>query len=148
MSKEFEKNDNNIFAILKDNKKDEFTIINKDMLESQVKIKVTNDNRKAVRAPKILYERLTANNKGAIKYHLISKVLRIFKVAYKERGIEVFKNFSELETIPIKVSNDDFKILKILKFQTDETYINIIASAISYYLYGESGCNDESQKNK
>lgn len=114
----------------------EFTKYDKNILESKVKVKNTNDNRKSVRVPKKLYEQLTSNTVGIIKSHLISEILTIFKNAYEE-NIVVLKDFKELETIPIKISNDDFKILKIIKFETDATHTNIIASAISYYLNQE-----------
>ncbi|KRU40056.1 hypothetical protein [Clostridium sporogenes] len=117
--------------------------INKTDLKN-VKVKETNDKRKTVRTPKKMYEQLTDYNVGMIKCHLISKILTIFQCAY-EKNVEVLKDFGELETIPIKISNDDFKILKILKFETDATYTNIMASAISYYLDQESRCNNESK---
>ncbi|HDI3019226.1 hypothetical protein HYH68_16440 [Clostridium botulinum] len=143
MNKELKGNDEKIFTC-KSNKEHMINSINKKA--SEVKVKETSDNRKTVRIPKKLYEQLTSNNVGIIKYHLISKVLAIFKCAYEE-NVEVLKNFGELETIPIKISTDDFKILKVLKFETDATYTNIMASAISYYLDQESGGNNES-KNK
>ncbi|HID0768176.1 TPA: hypothetical protein ACXDAZ_002706 [Clostridium botulinum] len=111
----------------------EFTKNDKNILESKVKVKNTNDNRKTVRIPKKLYNELTSHNVYSTKSQLISEVLISFKNEY-EQNKKILKDFEELETIPIKISIDDFKILKVLKFQTDLSYTNIMASAISYYL--------------
>ncbi|BAO04932.1 uncharacterized protein CBO05P1_213 [Clostridium botulinum B str. Osaka05] len=111
----------------------EFKENNKKILGSKVKVKSTNDNRKTVRVPKKIYNELTSHTVHSTKAQLISEVLTSFTNEY-EQNKELLKDFGELDTIPIKISNDDFKILKIIKFETDDTYTNIIASAISYYL--------------
>lgn len=108
--------------------------LGKSVLENTVKVKVTGDNRKAVRMPIEIYERLMSDEGWGAKKQLLSVVLLEFQKAYNDKGTAVMTESGLVETKPLKVSNEDFKVLKMIKFETDMSYTDIMYSAISYYL--------------
>ncbi|HCM90555.1 MULTISPECIES: hypothetical protein [Vagococcus] len=108
--------------------------IGQTMLESKVQVKETGDKRKAVRMPTELYDDLmSSRNDWGAKGSLLTGVLDGFYTAFQREGEKLLTTNSHGETRPVKVSTADFKLLKLIKFETDMSYTDIIASAILYH---------------
>ena len=55
---------------------------------------------------------------------------------YEKKGVQVLQSSEgQLETRPIKISEETFRILKVIRFETDYTNTDIIASALKWYLH-------------
>lgn len=99
------------------------------------------DGRKATRFPIDLYDQLITKYPSQKKGELISTVINDFNELYKSKKTILEKSelickhdFVSSETRPIKITMKDFNIIKLIKFETNYSYIDIIASAIEKYL--------------
>lgn len=99
------------------------------------------DGRKTARFPIKLFNELVKKNPDQKKGDLIQNVISEFNDFYmKKRSLTeksklIYKHeFTSEETRPIKISIEEFNMLKLIKFETDYSYTDILASAIEYYL--------------
>lgn len=108
--------------------------LGKQMLRGKVGVKKAGDNRKAVRVPVELYNELVKSLSHGEAYTIMTDILNSFFKEFEVRGNEIVKKFEKIKTRPIKISEEAFSILKVIKFETDQSNTEIIASAIVWYL--------------
>lgn len=108
--------------------------LGKQMLRGKVGIKKAGDNRKAVRVPVELYNELVGQLDHGEAYVIITDILNSFLKEFESNGNKLVKDFGVLKTRPVKISEEAFSILKVIKFETDQSNTEIIASAIVWYL--------------
>lgn len=111
--------------------------IGQQMLKGKVQVKSTKDKRKSVRVPIKLYDMVFSKLSHGKSYPLMTEILTLFSKEFEKKGTAIIGDFENLETRPIKISEEAFKILKVFKFETDESNLNIIASALAWYLENE-----------
>lgn len=99
------------------------------------------DGRKAVRFPIKLYNKLVKKYPDQKKGEVIQKLIIEFNDFYMQKRTIIEKSkliykhdFTSEETRPIKISIEEFNMLKLIKFETNYSYTDILASAIEYYL--------------
>lgn len=110
--------------------------IGQSMLRGKAGVKVTSDKRKSVRMPIELYGQVMKERSYGERSELFGEIIKEFSTAYQKKGDAILKEYGKtaLETRPVKISNDIFKMLKVLNFETDYSFVDIIASALDYYL--------------
>lgn len=111
--------------------------IDQQILKSKVQVKSTKDKRKSVRVPIELYNKVFSKLPHGKSYSLMTEILTLFFKEFKKQGPAIIGDFKNLDARPIKISEEAFKILKFFKFETDLSNLNIIASALSWYLENE-----------
>lgn len=107
--------------------------IGQQMLKGKAGIRSASDKRKSVRVPTELYDEVVAKLSHGEKYPLMTEILTSFLKAFEQQGSSLIRNFSDLETRPIKISEEAFRVLKVFKFETDQSNTDIIASALIWY---------------
>ncbi|EOF89082.1 TPA: hypothetical protein ACHA1K_001633 [Enterococcus faecium] len=107
--------------------------IGQQMLKGKAGVKSAGDKRKSVRVPIQLYNEVVARLSHGEKYPLMTEILTSFLKEFEQKGDSIIQNFNDLETRPIKISEEAFRILKVFKFETDQSNTDIIASALTWY---------------
>lgn len=107
--------------------------IGQQMLKGKAGVKSAGDKRKSVRVPTQLYDEVVAQLHHGEKYPLMTEILSAFLKEFEQKGDSIIRNFEDLETRPIKISEEAFRILKVFKFETDQSNRDIIASALTWY---------------
>lgn len=104
-------------------------------------VKKPIDGRKGMRFPIELYDQVIKVNPNRKKIDIISNVISEFNELYASKKTIAEKSelihehgLKAVETSPHKISFDDFEILKVVKFETNYSYTDIIASAMELYL--------------
>lgn len=108
--------------------------IGQSMLKNKAGIKTTGDKRKSVRVPKDLYDSLCKELEHGKAYSLMTKILTEFLKEFEKEGKSVISQFGKIDTRPVKISEEAFRVLKVIKFETDFSNTDIIASALEKYL--------------
>ena len=113
--------------------------IGQQMLKGKAGIKSTGDKRKSVRVPVELYDEVVKDLSYGAKYSLMTEILALFLKEFETHGNSIVTDFGKLKTRPVKISEEAFKVLKVIKFETDQSNTNIIASALIWYLDKRKG---------
>lgn len=110
--------------------------IGQQMLKRKAGVRSAVDKRKSVRIPVELYKEATKGLGHGERSELLATVLNDFMEEYEKKGVQVLQSSEgQLETRPIKISEETFRILKVIRFETDYTNTDIIASALKWYLH-------------
>lgn len=111
--------------------------IGQQMLKGKAGIRSAGDKRKSVRIPIKLYDEATKKLGHGERSELLANILDKFMEKYEKNGVELLRKWSSeehLETRPIKISEETFRVLKVIRFETDYTNTDIIASALRWHL--------------
>ena len=113
--------------------------IGQQMLKGKAGVRSTADKRKSVRVPVELYASAVDDLSHGERFSLMTEILTEFFKKFEKEGEKIILEFNDLETRPIKISEEAFRILKVFKFETDQSNTNIIASALTWYLKKNKG---------
>lgn len=113
--------------------------IGQQMLKGKAGIKSTGDKRKSVRMPVDLYSEAVSNLVHGEAYPLITEILIDFLKEFETKGESVINSYKISETRPVKISEEAYKILKVIKFETDHSNTDIMASAFTWYIEKNKG---------